>query len=248
VVQSSFTVRGMGSVEVTCGKAIGEVVLGRLNNATEAIIISPWVSTETAQILRNLARKANITLITMNDQTNPNHVRALQMLHERVLKSRGRRGKRLAVIGAVMLVLAIIILIVIGAYAYLNTNTNISSYSSLTLVLFGALAVACMVLLFGGIILLIIGGVLYLTGFASVSVVKELIILPKGPLHAKMIILPGLNLVGVGSMNFTGGGLNNLECWAWVEGNGFVERALEFVKWLTTQSVSVIEGGIVEED
>jgi len=248
VVQSSFTARGMGSVEVTCGKAIGEVVLGRLNNATEAIIISPWVSTETAQILRNLARKANITLITMNDQTNPNHVRALQMLHERVLKSRGRRGKRLAVIGAVMLVLAIIILIVIGAYAYLNTNTNISSYSSLTLVLFGALAVACMVLLFGGIILLIIGGVLYLTGFASVSVVKELIILPKGPLHAKMIILPGLNLVGVGSMNFTGGGLNNLECWAWVEGNGFVERALEFVKWLTTQSVSVIEGGIVEED
>jgi len=239
VVQSSFTVRGMGSVEVTCGKAIGEVVLGRLNNATEAIIISPWVSTETAQILRNLARKANITLITMNDQTNPNHVRALQMLRERVLKSRGRRGKRLAVIGAVMLVLAII-LIVIGAY--------ISSYSPLTLVLFGALAVACMVLLLGGIILLIIGGVLYLTGFASVSVVKELIILPKGPLHAKMIILPGLNLVGVGSMNFTGGGLNNLECWAWVEGNGFVERALEFVKWLTTQSVSVIEGGIVEED
>jgi hypothetical protein len=105
-----------------------------------------------------------------------------------------------------------------------------------------------MVLLLGGIILLIIGGVLYLTGFASVSAVKELIILPKGPLHAKMIILPGLNLVGVGSMNFTGGGLNNLECWAWVEGNGFVERALEFVKWLTTQSVSVIEGGIVEED
>jgi len=247
VVQSSFTVRGMGSVEVTCGKAIGEVVLGRLNNATEAIIISPWVSTETAQILRNLARKANITLITMNDQTNPNHVRALQMLHEHVLKPRGRRGKRLAVIGAVMLVLAIIILIVIGAYVYL-INTNISSYSPLTLVLFGALAVACMVLLLGGIILLIIGGVLYLTGFASVSVVKELIILPKGPLHAKMIILPGLNLVGVGSMNFTGGGLNNLECWAWVEGNGFVERALEFVKWLTTQSVSVIEGGIVEED
>lgn len=245
MVQSSFTVRGMGSVEVTCGKAIGEVVLGRLNNATEAIIISPWVSTETAQILRNLARKANITLITMNDQTNPNHVRALQMLHERVLKSRGRRGKRLAVIGAVMLVLAIILLIIIGAYAYL---INTSNYSSLTLVLFGALAVACMVLLLGGIILLIIGGVLYLTGFASVSVVKELIILPKGPLHAKMIILPGLNLVGVGSMNFTGGGLNNLECWAWVEGNGFVERALEFVKWLTTQSVSVIEGGIVEED
>jgi len=236
----------MGSVEVTCGKAIGEVVLGRLNNATEAIIISPWVSTETAQILRNLARKANITLITMNDQTNPNHVRALQMLRERVLKPRGRRGKRLAVIGAVMLVLAIIILlIVIGAYAY---SINISSYSPLTLVLFGALAVACIVLLLGGIILLIIGGVLYLTGFASVSVVKELIILPKGPLHAKMIILPGLNLVGVGSMNFTGGGLNNLECWAWVEGNGFVERALEFVKWLTTQSVSVIEGGIVEED
>ncbi len=247
MVQSSFTARGMGSVEVTCGKAIGEVVLGRLNNATEAIIISPWVSTETAQILRNLARKANITLITMNDQTNPNHVRALQMLRERVLKSRGRRGKRLAVIGAVMLVLAIIILIVIGAYVYL-INTNISSYSPLTLVLFGALAVACMVLLLGGIILLIIGGVLYLTGFASVSVVKELIILPKGPLHAKMIILPGLNLVGVGSMNFTGGVLNNLECWAWVEGNGFVERALEFVKWLTTQSVSVIEGGIVEED
>jgi hypothetical protein len=235
----------MGSVEVTCGKAIGEVVLGRLNNATEAIIISPWVSTETAQILRNLARKANITLITMNDQTNPNHVRALQMLRERVLKSRGRRGKRLAVIGAVMLVLAIILLIIIGAYAY---SINTSNYSSLTLVLFGALAVACMVLLLGGIILLIIGGVLYLTGFASVSVVKELIILPKGPLHAKMIILPGLNLVGVGSMNFTGGGLNNLECWAWVEGNGFVERALEFVKWLTTQSVSVIEGGIVEED
>ncbi|MFP3239588.1 MAG: hypothetical protein RXQ94_00505 [Caldivirga sp.] len=235
----------MGSVEVTCGKAIGEVVLGRLNNATEAIIISPWVSTETAQILRNLARKANITLITMNDQTNPNHVRALQMLREHVLKSRGRRGKRLAVIGAVMLVLAIILLIIIGAYAY---SINTSNYSSLTLVLFGALAVACMVLLLGGIILLIIGGVLYLTGFASVSVVKELIILPKGPLHAKMIILPGLNLVGVGSMNFTGGGLNNLECWAWVEGNGFVERALEFVKWLTTQSVSVIEGGIVEED
>lgn len=245
MVQSSFTARGMGSVEVTCGKAIGEVVLGRLNNATEAIIISPWVSTETAQILRNLARKANITLITMNDQTNPNHVRALQMLRERVLKSRGRRGKRLAVIGAVMLVLAIILLIIIGAYAY---SINTSNYSSLTLVLFGALAVACMVLLLGGIILLIIGGVLYLTGFASVSVVKELIILPKGPLHAKMIILPGLNLVGVGSMNFTGGGLNNLECWAWVEGNGFVERALEFVKWLTTQSVSVIEGGIVEED
>jgi hypothetical protein len=235
----------MGSVEVTCGKAIGEVVLGRLNNATEAIIISPWVSTETVQILRNLARKANITLITMNDQTNPNHVRALQMLRERVLKSRGRRGKRLAVIGAVMLVLAIILLIIIGAYAY---SINTSNYSSLTLVLFGALAVACMVLLLGGIILLIIGGVLYLTGFASVSVVKELIILPKGPLHAKMIILPGLNLVGVGSMNFTGGGLNNLECWAWVEGNGFVERALEFVKWLTTQSVSVIEGGIVKED
>ena len=141
----------MGSVEVTCGKAIGEVVLGRLNNATEAIIISPWVSTETAQILRNLARKANITLITMNDQTNLNHVRALQMLRERVLKPRGRRGKRLTVIGAVMLVLAIILLIIIGAYAY---SINTSNYSSLTLVLFGALAVACIVLLLGGIILL----------------------------------------------------------------------------------------------
>jgi len=69
----------------------------------------------------------------------------------------------------------------------------------------------------------------------------DVIILPKTTnLHAKLVIIPGKNLVGVGSANLTSSGLhNNIECWVWLSGVDYVREALGFVTSLTGRAITV---------
>jgi phosphatidylserine/phosphatidylglycerophosphate/cardiolipin synthase-like enzyme len=189
-----------------CGRGVGDVILGELNGASQAIIITPWLSPETARLLTSLAKNgARITLVTTDDTENQSHVKALPMLYETVVVR--RPGNRAVVItGALLLVISIVTIMI-------------------TTVI-GALGILA------GIALLVLG-------LPRAKQVRkspiDLVILPKTTnLHAKLVIIPEKNLVGVGSANMTSSGLhNNIECWVWLGGESYVREALAFVESLT---------------
>jgi N-acyl-D-aspartate/D-glutamate deacylase len=86
-----------------CGRGLGDVILGELNGARQAIIVTPWLSPETARLLTSLARNgARITLATTDDTENQSHVKALPMLYEAVVEK--KPGNRAVVTtGAILL-------------------------------------------------------------------------------------------------------------------------------------------------
>jgi phosphatidylserine/phosphatidylglycerophosphate/cardiolipin synthase-like enzyme len=193
-------------MSLKCGRGVGDFILGELNGASQAIIITPWLSPETARLLTSLAKNgARITLVTTDDTENQSHARALPMLYETVEEK--KPGNRAVVItGALLLVISIALLFITTVIGVL-----------------GILA---------GIALLVLG--LPRTVQARRSPI-DLVILPKGTnLHAKLVIIPEKNLVGVGSANMTSSGLHsNIECWTWLSGEDVVGSAVSFVEELT---------------
>ncbi len=186
---------------------MGDYIIGELNGASQAIIVTPWISPETARLLAGLARSgARITLVTTDDTENQSHVRALPMLYETVAGEKKPGNRVAAVTGAVLLILGI---------AMVMSTTVIG--------VLGILA---------GITALALG--LPRTRRIARPLV-DLVILPKDAnLHAKLVIIPERGLVGVGSANMTSSGLhNNIECWAWLRGEPYVREALAFVESIT---------------
>jgi phosphatidylserine/phosphatidylglycerophosphate/cardiolipin synthase-like enzyme len=198
-----------------CGRGVGDFILGELNGARQAIIITPWLSPETARLLTSLAKNgASITLVTTDDTENQSHARALPMLYETVEEKKpGNRA--VAITGAILLVISIALLMITAVVGVL-----------------GILA---------GIVLLVLG----LPRTVQVRRTPiDLVILPRGTnLHAKLVIIPEKNLVGVGSANMTSSGLHsNIECWTWLGGEDAVRDALEFVKSLTGRELTSPQG------
>jgi predicted transcriptional regulator len=68
------------SIEVKCGKGLGDFVLENIYSSRRVFIASPWVSRETAKILVDLAsRGVEVSLITTNNPLPP-HVKGLTTL------------------------------------------------------------------------------------------------------------------------------------------------------------------------
>jgi len=194
-----------------CGRGLGDFILGELNGGSQAIVITPWLSPETARLLTSLAKNgAKITLVTTDDTENQSHTRALPILYETV-ETRKPGNRAVAITGAVLLLISIGMLLITAVVG-----------------VFGILA---------GIVLLVLG--LPRTVETRRALI-DLVILPKGTnLHAKMVIIPERSLVGVGSANMTSSGLhNNIECWAWLSGEDVVRSAVSFVEELTGRVLS----------
>jgi phosphatidylserine/phosphatidylglycerophosphate/cardiolipin synthase-like enzyme len=195
-----------------CGRGVGDVILGELNGASQAIIITPWLSPETARLLTSLAKNgARITLVTTDDTENQSHVKALPMLYETVVEKKKPGNRAVVITGAILLVISIATIMITTVIGVL-----------------GILA---------GIVLLVLG--LPRTRRVMRSPI-DLVILPKTTnLHAKLVIIPEKNLVGVGSANMTSSGLhNNIECWTWLGGEDAVRNALEFARSLTGRELT----------
>jgi len=194
-----------------CGRGVGDFILGELNGANRIIIITPWLSPETARLLRSLAKKASVTLVTTDDDENTSHVKALELLRERVVvKTPGNTG--LVFTGLFLILVSAVLAVRVSAWFLLIAPA---------------------------------GGVLLARGLPRERQVPktpfDVIILPKTTnLHAKLVIIPGKNLVGVGSANLTSSGLhNNIECWVWLSGVDYMREALDFVTSLTGRAITV---------
>jgi phosphatidylserine/phosphatidylglycerophosphate/cardiolipin synthase-like enzyme len=194
-----------------CGKGVGDIILGELKDATRIIIVTPWLSPETARLLTSLAKNgARITLVTTDDTENQSHVKALPMLYETVeTKKPGNRA--VAIAGALLLVISIATIMITTVIGVL-----------------GILA---------GIALLVLG--LPRTKQVRKSPIDLVILSKTTNLHAKLVIIPEKGLVGVGSANMTSSGLhNNIECWVWLGGESYVRDALAFVESITGRGFS----------
>jgi phosphatidylserine/phosphatidylglycerophosphate/cardiolipin synthase-like enzyme len=191
------------SIEVRCGSNLRDFVLERLYSSRRVVVVSPWISRETASILLELAsRGVEVSLITTSDP-KPYHVKGLTALIE-VEKVAKRTGDpRLARLGLSLLALG-------------------SLLSLLSALLSGALG--------GGVlaVVVVVGVATALTGLYVLlkyrvrtvlvehyySKIKELLV-TSSRLHAKLILTD--DAVGIGSLNFTEAGLSsNIECFAWI--------------------------------
>jgi predicted transcriptional regulator len=64
-----------------CNKSVREFVLGELNSVRRVIVVSPWLSRETVELLGRLNRAgSDVVLITTDDVENRNHAEALELL------------------------------------------------------------------------------------------------------------------------------------------------------------------------
>jgi len=80
--------------QVECGQGLYDFIIPKLYRARELIIVSPWLSPETARLIIHLvSHGAKIHLITTGDTTNRSHVNAMRLLGA----SQGSRGTVLAV-------------------------------------------------------------------------------------------------------------------------------------------------------
>jgi phosphatidylserine/phosphatidylglycerophosphate/cardiolipin synthase-like enzyme len=219
------------SAEVICGRAIGDEVLKRLyDDVREVVIVSPWISPETASRIKALAKRISVTLVTMDDPQRPPHQAALSSLYEFVTETVRPTRAWLIALGVLMIILIPISAMAAAAYLLLHVP---ASYVTPISIIMGAAIIGSII---GGIASIIMG--MGRTRTVRVTPLKGLYILPNiARLHSKMIILPDKGVVGLGSMNITGGGLHgNIECWTWIRDEDITKKALEFVNWLTTQS------------
>jgi predicted transcriptional regulator len=66
------------SIEVKCGKGLRDFVLGDVYSSKRVIIVSPWISEETAKMLMDLSsRGVEVSLITTNDPLS-SHVKGVE--------------------------------------------------------------------------------------------------------------------------------------------------------------------------
>ncbi len=220
------------NAEVICGRAIGDEVLKRLydDDVREVVIVSPWISPETASRIKALAKRISVTLVTMDDPQRPSHQAALSSLYEFVTETVRPTRAWLIALGVLMIILIPISAIAAATYLLLHVP---ASYVMPISIIVGVAVVGSII---GGIVSILMG--MGKTRTVRVMPLKGLYILPNmARLHSKMIILPDKGVVGLGSMNITGGGLHgNIECWAWIRDENITKKALEFVNWLTMQT------------
>lgn len=213
------------SIEVRCGSNLRDFVLERLYSSRRVVVVSPWISRETASILLELAsRGVEVSLITTSDP-KPYHVKGLTALIG-VKRTAKRTGDpRLARLGLSLLALG-------------------SLLSLLSALLSGALSSGLLAVVVVGVATVLTGlYVLLKYRVRTVLVehyypkIKELLV-TSSRLHAKLILTD--DAVGIGSLNFTESGLSsNIECFAWISDprvHGQVARDLSALRDLLERS------------
>jgi len=90
--------------QVECGQGLYDFIIPKLYRARELIIVSPWLSPETARLIIHLASHGvKIHLITTGDFTNRSHASAMRLLGA----SQGSRGGVLGV-GILLAIISIV--------------------------------------------------------------------------------------------------------------------------------------------
>jgi phosphatidylserine/phosphatidylglycerophosphate/cardiolipin synthase-like enzyme len=108
--------------QVECGQGLYDFIIPKLYRARELIIVSPWLSPETARLIIHLvSHGVKIHLITTGDTTNRSHMSAMRILGA----SQGTRSAILAtgilliIIGIAFTVLSPIALVLLAPGAWL---------------------------------------------------------------------------------------------------------------------------------
>jgi len=190
-----------------CDRGVGEFVLGELNSVRRVIVVSPWLSRETVELLGRLNRAgSDVVLITTDDVENRSHAEALELLQGLTRETKASRRESEILAGVFLIVMSILFALRFPWF------------------LLGALI---------GVIILIHG----LRRKKPTYLFDVTVLPRSVNLHAKLIIIPEKSLVGVGSMNFTSAGLNtNIECWVWLKGEEYVREAMKLVEELKTRT------------
>jgi phosphatidylserine/phosphatidylglycerophosphate/cardiolipin synthase-like enzyme len=89
--------------QVECGQGLYDFIIPKLYRARELIIVSPWLSPETARLIISLVNHGTkVHLITTGDFTNRSHASAMRLLGT----SQGSRGAVLGV-GILLIIISI---------------------------------------------------------------------------------------------------------------------------------------------
>jgi phosphatidylserine/phosphatidylglycerophosphate/cardiolipin synthase-like enzyme len=90
-------------VNAECGQGLYDFIIPKLYRARELIIVSPWLSPETARLIISLVNHGTkVHLITTGDFTNRSHASAMRLLGV----SQGSRGGALAA-GILLIIISI---------------------------------------------------------------------------------------------------------------------------------------------
>ena len=188
------------SIEVKCGKGLKDFVLENIYSSKRVIIVSPWISEETAKILVDPAsRGVEVSLITTNDPQKSYHIKGLVTLIsvERRVKKPGKLW--LARAGLCIFIVGLLLLIALPLLGM-------------------ALSIVGLLLYFRYRMYKPILEELYRPK------IKELIV-TSSKLHAKIILTE--SAVGLGSLNFTEAGLTeNIECFTWIREPSIYNKVL----------------------
>ena len=92
--------------QVECGQGLYDFIIPKLYKARELIIVSPWLSPETARLIISLVNHGTkVHLITTGDTTNRSHANAMRLLG-------ASQGPRSAVLGVGILLIIISIALI----------------------------------------------------------------------------------------------------------------------------------------
>ena len=216
----------MGETKIVIGPEAGGAVLDFIRRARRRVlIVSPWLSPACADLAVRKQREGVPTVVvTTDDAENMSHQLALSKLVER--RKRTVRPPRWSLLVPGLSVMF---------SGLLRLYLKISEGASAPGLLLPAL-------------LLGIGAVLCLLGRGkseryTASLVERLVVLPKGPLHAKVYVVD--DDAAVGSVNFTVAGLkHNIECVAFASGSA--DEAVRQVDRLLSGGAAAVfekEGG-----
>jgi phosphatidylserine/phosphatidylglycerophosphate/cardiolipin synthase-like enzyme len=190
------------SIEVECGRGLRDFVLENIYSSKRVIIVSPWISRETAKILLDLAsRGVEVHLVTTNDPL-PSHVKGLTTLIsvEKRLKKPGK--PRLARAGLCMLIVGGLLGIVLPPLGVALFVTGLLLFLRYTPVFEGHY-------------------------YPRIS---ELIV-TSSKLHAKIVLTEsavGLGSLNFTEAGLT----ENIECFTWIREPGIYNKVLEDVNAL----------------
>ena len=93
------------SIELKCGEKLKDFIIEKLYSSKKVVIVSPWISKETAEIILDLVSKS-VELITTNDP-QPYHVRGLSALVSIEKKLVKEGNPRLAKLGLLLIVVGL---------------------------------------------------------------------------------------------------------------------------------------------
>jgi phosphatidylserine/phosphatidylglycerophosphate/cardiolipin synthase-like enzyme len=120
------------SIKINIGKKLKDFIFQEILNSKKLIIISPWISEETAKILLDLAaRNIEVNLITTNDSSEF-HIRGLKNLISVEKRTKREGNKLLAKLGIFLFIFGIfltlisffgIILLIFGIFLFLKYRT-----------------------------------------------------------------------------------------------------------------------------